>query len=126
MAKGPENTFKEVQIVSVGAQVKGEIEMDKIIIVVWGFVVWAICIPLHGFTIRTMWIWFVEPTYQIPAPTIVNAAGIAMLVSFMTIKIDRYDRDDRDQMSQAAYKSIISIVLPFFLLGFGWIVHLFA
>ena len=100
--------------------------MEKVIIVVCGFVVWAICIPLHGFTIRTMWIWFVEPTYQIPAPTIANAAGIAMLVSFITTKIDWHDRDDRDQMSQAAYESISSIIRPCFLLGFGWIVHLFA
>lgn len=37
---------------------------------------WGWCIPLHGFTIATLWGWFVVPVFAVPVLSVAQGAGL--------------------------------------------------
>lgn len=80
---------------------------------------------LNGWVLSVLWGWFIVPTFGAPSISIVQAIGIALVVSFLTRKTDTKDDDTRSTKEKFAVASIAVFIAPAFALFFGWIVHFF-
>jgi hypothetical protein len=71
----------------------------------WIPVFWAAFLPMlliEGLAIRMLWSWFVTPYTHLPAPSVVAAAGISLLVLLVQLKTMRDDdlsHEDLDLMA---------------------------
>lgn len=90
--------------------------MGKLLLICGGILVGF----FGGFTISTMWNWFVVPTFHLPALTTMTAYGIClMLTLFSSTKAE----DDEDK---AIGNLILTFIKVLLVLGLGTVVHLFA
>jgi hypothetical protein len=85
-----------------------------------GSVLWT------GFVLSTLWAWFLIPLGA-PAVGVIHAAGIGMIVRFMTFQFNVKDYMDDDLSSdEKLKKSFIQIsygiLYPLMALVFGWAV----
>ncbi len=78
----------------------------------------------RGYALSVLWGWFMVPTLGLPHLSVVQAIGIAMVVSFLTHK-DTSDLQKKEEGTGAAIaRGVVLVVLyPLIALGFGWVVH---
>lgn len=78
---------------------------------------------LNGWVLSTMWGWFVVPTFKVAALGIAPAIGLSALVGYVC----KHTNEDikNDNKKPVGERAIIAMLTPFFLLGVGYIVHLF-
>jgi len=76
---------------------------------------------LKGYVLSILWGWFIVPVFSLPELTVVSAIGIAIVVSYLT---HQYNENKGEGKSFDKRIAII-ILRPFFVLLFGWVVHLF-
>lgn len=75
-------------------------------------------IPLCGYTVMTMWGWFVVPI-GVPSLGLWQALGIVTLVAMAT---QRYTKENR--LPGEAFESMVGGTLKWaFGLGIGWVYH---
>lgn len=78
---------------------------------------------MNGWALSKLWSWFIVTTFGLPALTIPAAIGLAMVVSYLTTKLD--DKKSEDKYWETLVKgAVISTIKPLFVLGFGAIVKL--
>lgn len=82
---------------------------------------------LNGWALSILWAWFIVPVFGLPALSIVQAIGLAMVVSFLTRRIAIKKEDDEEEgawliIAKALLYAIISPLLTVFV---GYIVTLF-
>lgn len=78
---------------------------------------------MNGWALSKLWSWFIVKTFGLPALTIPSAIGVAMVVTYLTQKLD--DKKSEDKYWEVLVKgAVISTLKPLFALGFGAIVKL--
>lgn len=81
---------------------------------------------LRGWVLSRMWAWFMVPTFHLPALGVAAAIGIAATVRLVTYQADAdKDHEDEGTAERIIKASIRAVVLPLFVLGFGWCVKQF-
>lgn len=94
-------------------------------------VIMALSVLLTGFTISTLWGWFVTPVFA-SAPTIgvLQAAGISMVVRMFTYTVpaeaDSLEDDTELKKNKYVKQTIYAIIYPVVALIIGWVLHLFV
>lgn len=76
---------------------------------------------LNGYALAVLWGWFVVPVFRLTALSVVQAIGIAMVVSYLTqSSSSAIDKSDSwwEPFAKMAMK-------PLFALAFGWVVKQF-
>lgn len=104
------------------------------LIVVLGL--FLLCLPpiviLSGYTLSTLWGWFVVPLFSLPALTIPYAIGLMIVVTFVFHKKQDSDSDEVSKLvSTEDYtkflidKIVYVLVFNAMTLGIGWVVTKF-
>jgi len=83
------------------------------------FVVAIVACPLGGVALRLLWGWFMVPTFGLPVISLVQAIGIALVISFLTQQHIPRDEDEKVKMI------IHELLAPVVFVSIGWVVHLF-
>lgn len=86
----------------------------------------VICALVIGFTLATLWGWFIVPTFELPALSLAAAIGFAMVVGFLTYHFDSAKHAEQPQLVEEMIKLLFFSIfraLPTLLIGY--IVHLF-
>lgn len=94
--------------------------MSKLLAGVGGFVAIILIAVLSGFVIKTMWGWFIAPTFGLPGLSIPIAIGISFLVSYLT-----YSGESTSDQGLVEIL-VVGFIRCIFYLAFGWIIHLFV
>lgn len=74
---------------------------------------------LHGWALSVMWGWFIVPTFRAPGLGVVPAIGLCLVAGMLFRHGDSGEK-----------RSMLNIILTnalgtLFILGAGWVVHLF-
>jgi len=91
--------------------------MNKLIFFV---VITAFFVFLSGLTVSILWSWFVVPIFALPSLTISQAAGLGILIAYMTSKRPDFDKrkDFYEELGEATFFQITLAVIS---LGVGWV-----
>ena len=80
-------------------------------------------IVVQGFTLSILWGWFVTPIFGLPALTIAQAYGIALVFHAIRGYKEPAQTDKDPNGSNATLKLMVILVAhPAMLIGLGWIV----
>ena len=71
-----------------------------------------------AFAIAQMWEWFIVPAFALPVLTLKTAAGVAVLVAILKIRVQEADRKQPDDVDR-----VVAISAVWFGVGIGWIVQ---
>lgn len=83
------------------------------------FIAIPLALVLSGFTIVTLWQWFVVPVFHLPLLTIAQALGLALLVGYFTTNPSaRQERTAGEFFAELFSKPLTCFAL-------GWIFHWF-
>ena len=98
--------------------------MDKLLLV---FVMLFICLPLaavlHGYTIATLWEWFIHGTFGLPLITKAQGYGLGLFVGYLLIGLYKFDQnEDKDSTEKLTELFGKAFFVPVFILGIGYIV----
>ena len=74
---------------------------------------------LNGYVLSVVWGWFFVPVLNLPPISVLQAIGIAMVVSFLTY----HDSGKKSSEQETATLVAMIFVRPFITLFFGWILH---
>lgn len=80
----------------------------------------AAAIAVNGFVLSVMWGWFVVPVFHVPELGLWQVVGLAMVLQLFAgqTSVAREKTED-------AGKAFMNVfLLPFLILGLGWLVHL--
>ena len=78
---------------------------------------------MNGWALSKLWKWFIATTFALPPLTIPAAIGFAIVVNYLTQKIDDKNSDE-PFWQKLARGAVISTLKPLFAVGFGAIVRL--
>lgn len=91
------------------------------------FLVLGISSILNGWVLSILWGWFISPVFGIPAITVGQAIGLAMVVSYLTYQHTENNASKKDEKTSYYVGLIVALLLrPLVTLGIGYIVHLFV
>ena len=76
----------------------------------------------RGWALATTWGWFIAPYFGLPSLGIVQAIGIALVVSLLTYQGTETKDDNKDILEVLASLFARVIFVPLFFVGIGWIV----
>jgi hypothetical protein len=105
--------------------VKGKkMDDDKGIFSCLGMIVGAVIVIIvgaliGGYVLAKMWLWFIVP-FGAPEIEIAHAIGISLLAGLFTSSSSSDDK--YESTAEVVTKLIATLIAPFILLGFGWIV----
>jgi hypothetical protein len=74
---------------------------------------------IGGWTLSTLWVWFVVPAFGLHVLTFWHATGIALIIRFPVTYTLGFNKSRRDMVSGA----FITVFAPFIPLFTGWIIH---
>ncbi len=90
-------------------------------------VILPVLVVLIGYTLSTLWDWFVVGTFGLPSLGIAGAAGLYVTVRYIVLCIPKKVADTHKQMTSDHLLELV--IRPFVInglfLGAGWIIHLF-
>ena len=78
---------------------------------------------VRGWVLTYLWQWFILPVFDVRDITIVEAIGLSMVVTFLTVQ-QQQTKDERDGTEKAS-DLVAAIIYPFLVLVIAWIVHQF-
>jgi hypothetical protein len=90
-----------------------------------GLTIFALFVPtllIRGFVFSVLWGWFVVPL-GVVAIGVAHAIGLTTVFGFLTTHLTHYQRKQSDNPFGDALGRML--VVPFLVLFFAWIVHLF-
>jgi hypothetical protein len=79
--------------------------------------------PMHGWALAQLWDWFVVPIFDLPSMTVLQAYGVAMVVSLLARDFDLESHEDKSQFERWTIIIAGTIFRPLFAVLVGWIVH---
>ena len=77
---------------------------------------------LNGWALTKLWAWFVVPIFDLPYLRIVEAIGLAMIVSFLTGTRKGTEDSNKAALEVHISSTIYAIGYPLLAVFFGWIV----
>lgn len=81
---------------------------------------------IHGYVLSQLWKLFIVPVFSLPLITAIEAAGIIFVIGFIFMKIDWENKMDEISTQEFISKWIShSLITPFIMLGFGYIISMF-
>lgn len=86
------------------------------------FIVLFVLTLLRGWIVHLLWLWFVVPVFSVPLLTIGQSIGLSMLINFLT-----YHQLESQASKESNWEPFLTVLFyQFFVLGFGWLIHLFV
>lgn len=81
----------------------------------------------NGFVASILWRWFVSSTFHVPVISVLEAAGLALLISFITNQTapDTYAELQKKPMEKFSERLVAAVLGPAITLAIGAIVHRF-
>lgn len=81
---------------------------------------------MNGWVLTKLWGWFIVKTFNLPSLTIPTAIGLALVISYLTIKSDNEsDKNKKEEYWQKLVNAaVIATIKPLCALGIGSIVKL--
>lgn len=80
---------------------------------------------VNGWALMTLWGWFIVPVFELPSLTIVQAIGVAMVISFLTKHTIPSMQQKRSTSEAISFLIGSSFLLPAVTVAVGFVVHLF-
>ena len=81
---------------------------------------------IHGYVLMKLWLLFISTKFNIPEISVLEAAGIMLVVDFLLMKIDWSKYEEETDFLEYVSKTVAHLfVTPFILLGVGYIIHAF-
>jgi len=80
---------------------------------------------VNGWALMTLWGWFVIPVFGLPSLSIVQAIGVALVVSFLTKHTDTSVQQKRSTGEAIGFLVGSSFFLPVITVAIGYVVHQF-
>lgn len=80
---------------------------------------------LRGYALSVLWGWFMVPTLGLPALSVVQAIGIAIVISFLTYQYNDCQKKEKSFGETVGQASVMAVVYPLGALLFGWVIHQF-
>jgi hypothetical protein len=77
----------------------------------------------NSHVLQTLWLWFITPTYGVPAPSL--AVGVGLLIILGLLFNRGYREDTRTALEKVFYGLSVMWIAPAVSLLMGWIVTLF-
>ena len=78
---------------------------------------------LQGWIFTKIWGWFIVGTFGLQPLSIIQALGVMMFVSYLTVKLDK-DTDD-DFWGEYIEKYLFKVFMSLWVLFISWILFLF-
>lgn len=78
---------------------------------------------IRGLVLCKLWDWFMVPSLGLPHLRIPFALGLSLIVNFLTFHYQK--EEEKEPSEQIATYILCTVVMPIFVLGFGWIYTLF-
>lgn len=78
---------------------------------------------IYGYVASIFWVWFIMPVFDVRAITIYEAIGLALFAGLFTSRSSN-KTDDETTFAKFATLVVAVLVVPWFTLGIGYIVHL--
>lgn len=74
----------------------------------------------YGFTLRTLWAWFMVPVFGLRVLSLADAAGLWVVVHFLTRS---YGAEQDTTHEQKVHALSMTFFAPAWSLAFGWAIH---
>ena len=84
---------------------------------------------LNGYAFSVLRGWFIVPVFGVPALSVMQAVGIATLISMLSYKYDSSDdvrskyKKTEERVMETAFATILP---PLFFIALGYLIHLFT
>ncbi|MDP3696508.1 MAG: hypothetical protein Q8R55_00575 [Candidatus Taylorbacteria bacterium] len=78
---------------------------------------------LRGYVLSVLWRWFMVPTLGLPALSVAQAIGIALVVGMLTHQSQHYPEDKDEKTSKKVVRITEPFLTPFAVLLIGWVVR---
>lgn len=89
------------------------------------FGVVALSAIINGWVLSILWGWFIVPVFNIPAISVEQAIGLAMVVSYLTYQHINADSKRKSKGESTVELFVALLARPLITLLFGYILHLF-
>lgn len=97
-----------------------------ILLAILGFVVLLIFSSIfNGYALSVLWGWFVVPTFHLPTLSLVQAIGLAMILTYLTYQHVDAKKGDESFGEMMAKAFPLTLIRPSFALLFGYVLHKF-
>jgi hypothetical protein len=83
-------------------------------------------VVIHGYVLMKLWAMFISTKFSIPELSVLEAAGIMLVIDFIIMKIDWSNYADEIEFQEYVTKTVAHIFLtPFVILVMGCILKAF-
>ena len=80
----------------------------------------------YGYALSLLWAWFIAPIFGLPALTITQALGVAIVVGLLTHQAMPNDSNAHTTAIDKLIPAVITLIFrPLMAIICGWIVHSF-
>jgi hypothetical protein len=105
-----------------------ETKMSCSAAILYALITTPLTVMLRGWTLQTLWAWFVAGVFGVQMLSVPQAIGLSLLLSFATLQISPRDlKPDHDGVTweRTIFGTVLSVLACGFALAGGWIVHHF-
>lgn len=85
----------------------------------------AVVALISGFTLQTLWSWFIVPTFSIQPLTIIQAVGISFFIKYLQMSLKDFKNSEPVSVSEKIKIFVMFVVIKVYVLALGWIITLF-
>lgn len=105
--------------------IMGVVIVVVLIVVMLAFVagIMVMSCLLRGWVLSILWRWFMVPTLGLPALSVLQAIGIALVVGMLTHQSQHYPENKDEKTSTKVVRVSEPFLTPFVTLLIGWIVR---
>lgn len=79
-----------------------------------------------GFVLSILWGWFIVSAFKVPALSVPVAIGATVVARMLTGFSVSPKKDKERTQEEKNSALVLSLLMPWLILGMGWIVHLFV
>lgn len=76
-----------------------------------------------AFVLRYLWVWFIIPVFHLPELTMGQAAGLGLVIAFLTHQTTT--NKEEDDSGKKNGKIAAALLSPWITLGIGYLIHTF-
>ncbi len=95
--------------------------MNKGTVVLVAWVMMVVAFFINGYTLSVLWSWFIVSKFGLPALTIAEALGLALVVSYFTFNHAKHEWNDNSDEEKVFRLVLMPFLKAGIFLGFGWV-----